>query len=205
MPRFYHGGNGEPLPEIRDLPLSMLQSHNYPRHAAQFRRELQDELDRRAGNERPPVLMPARMTYDRFKDDGSGSPPRRYGESGRSAVEALERAAAQTQVLYNAAGVPIAVVTPDETADGMGARDLPRGFNPELYEEPVPRNVLPRGRMQLTDPQIAQLSAEENARALRARIVVETKLSRAMSQSAATAAAMDQLLADDEELPWWLR
>jgi hypothetical protein len=183
----------------------MLRSHDYPRHAARFRRELQDELDAMSGNERPPVLMPGRMTYDRFKDDGSGSPPRRYGESGRSAVEALERAAAQTQVLYSAAGVPVAVVTPSEVSDGMGATQLPRNFDQEIYEEPLPRNVLPRGRMQLTDPQLARMAAEEHARVLRSRVAVETKLSRALAQSSATAAAMDQLLADDEQLPWWLR
>jgi hypothetical protein len=86
MPRFYHGGRYRPPEQLRDLSIDSMRSHLYPRHAAEFRRALQEQID---GPPPPNVYMPARMTYTRFKDDGSGMPPREYGASGRSAVEAM--------------------------------------------------------------------------------------------------------------------
>ena len=202
MPRFYHGGRYRPPVELRDLSIDMMRSHLYPRHPETFRRALQEQLD---GPHPPEIYFPLRMSQTRFKDDGSGMPPREYGASGRSAAEAMLQRGEQSRELYNAAGVPVAVVTPGRQADQLGATGAPFDFDPEVYEVPVPRGVLPAGRMQATPAELEELMLQEHERALHSRVAVSTRTSRAMAQVAAAQSAMDVITEDDVALPFWRR
>lgn len=212
MPRFFHGGDYPPPTEIRDGSFDMLRDHGYPRHARAFKRELQAEVD----GDYPPmaqpqflgpttVMMPGSMSYTRFVDPGLGSPPASYGASGRSAVEAMRQRAERTQVVYNAAGVPVALVTPADAAYEMGGNDIPRGVDPEIYEEPLPRGVLPADRMQLTTADLSALEAAESRRAFESEVAVVSKRDQAMASAQAARAAIEQLVQNDERLPWWQR
>jgi len=198
MPRFYHGGQDQPLPdELRALPLNLQRSQLYPRFTEPTVQAAQTQYGRPA-----PTILPQRMLFTHWKGASHPNP----GQNAVSAMNALHEGGRQKRSAVVAANVPEMVGTPVSYARHAGAMALQLDpVSPSTYEDhdPYPRNMQPPGAMSLTTEDLDNVIRNQMDSRVGSRASASVSYMHAITQAELAGSGISRVVSPAVLPPWW--
>ncbi len=193
MPRFYHDGNDQPLPdELDNMPLDLMRSHRYPRYPETPVYAAENQYGHPA-----PMYFPQRALF-------SWGGRRNPGQNIDGAMRAVAEGQRVKRSAVVAAGVPESVGSPVSYARGNGGMALQLDpVDPEIYDagEPYPRGM-PKAPTMTTADLDEIIRSEMDAR-VGQKMTASASAARAITQAELAASGVSRVVNPAVVPHWW--